>query len=65
MVAGGYLYENLPVAIECMQPLAIISVINLRDIYEQEGFASLKRLAKAAGINPQYLRQCATGWRGK
>lgn len=39
--------------------------MNLFDLYEQEGYEALKRLANAAGTDPQYLRQCATGWRGK
>ena len=39
--------------------------MDLGDIYEQEGYAGLKRLAEATGCSPQYLRQCATGWRGK
>lgn len=39
--------------------------MNLNDIYIEEGFAGLKRLAAAAGTDPQYLRQCAIGWRNK
>lgn len=39
--------------------------MNLHDIYQEGGFAALRRLAEAAGTDPQYLRQCATGWRGK
>ena len=39
--------------------------MNLHDIYQLEGFAGLKRLAEATEADPQYLRQCATGWRGK
>lgn len=39
--------------------------MNLRDLYEKEGFDALKALAKSAGTDPQYLRQCATNWRGK
>ncbi len=39
--------------------------MNLRDIYQEGGFSALKRLAEAADTDPQYLRQCATGWRGK
>lgn len=39
--------------------------MNLHDIYREEGFAGLKRLAEATGSHPQYLRQCATRWRGK
>lgn len=39
--------------------------MNLSDIYRNEGFAALKRLAAATGADPQYLRQCATNWRGK
>lgn len=39
--------------------------MNLRDLYEEGGFAALKVLAKAADTDPQYLRQCALGWRKK
>jgi hypothetical protein len=39
--------------------------MNLSDIYKTEGFAGLKRLAEMTGADPQYLRQCATGWRNK
>jgi hypothetical protein len=39
--------------------------MNLHDIYKNEGFAGMKRLAEATGADAQYLRQCATGWRGK
>ena len=39
--------------------------MNLKDLYDEGGFAALKRLAEKAGTDPQYLRQCATGWRGK
>jgi len=39
--------------------------MDLSDIYEQEGFSGLKKLAEATGSNAQYLRQCATGFRGK
>jgi hypothetical protein len=39
--------------------------MNLKDIYDQEGAEGLKRLAEAAGTDPQYLRQCATRWRNR
>lgn len=39
--------------------------MNLRDIYEDGGYAALRELAKKIGADPQYLRQCATGWKGK
>ena len=39
--------------------------MNPYDLYEEGGFPALKRLAEAAGTDPQYLRQCATPWRGK
>jgi hypothetical protein len=39
--------------------------MNLKQIYEAEGFQALKLLAEKAGADAQYLRQCATGWRGK
>jgi len=39
--------------------------MNLSDIYQEEGFDGLRRLAQAAGTDPQYLRQCATRWRGR
>ena len=39
--------------------------MNLSDIYKNEGIAGLRRLSDATGANLQYLRQCATGWRGK
>lgn len=39
--------------------------MNLQDIYREEGYSGLKRLAEATGSDPRYLRQCATRWRGK
>ena len=39
--------------------------MNLSDIYQAEGIEGLRRLANAVDSDPQYLRQCATGWRGK
>jgi len=39
--------------------------MNLSDIYQQEGFAGLKRLAEATDSNAVYLRQCAVGFRNK
>lgn len=39
--------------------------MNLYDLYELEGLQGLRRLAEKAGTDPQYLRQCATGWRNK
>lgn len=39
--------------------------MNLHDLYQEGGFAALKRLAEATHTNAQYLRQCATRWRGK
>jgi hypothetical protein len=39
--------------------------MNLSDIYKEGGFGALKRLAEITGNDPQYLRQIATGWRGK
>lgn len=39
--------------------------MDLSNIYENEGFAGMKRLAEATGADAQWLRQCATGWRGK
>ena len=39
--------------------------MNLYDIYKTDGFAGLKELAEKVGSDPQYLRQCATSWRGK
>lgn len=39
--------------------------MNLKDIYQAEGFKGLKLLAIAAKADPQYLRQCATGWHNK
>jgi hypothetical protein len=39
--------------------------LSLRDIYQEGGFSALKRLAEASGADAQYLRQCATGWRGR
>lgn len=39
--------------------------MNLNDIYQEGGFPALKLLAKKAGTDAQYLRQCATRWRGK
>ena len=39
--------------------------MNLSDIYKEEGYSGLKRLAELTGANPQYLRQCASGWKGK
>lgn len=39
--------------------------MNLHDIYQEGGFAALRRLAEATGSDPQYLWQCATRWRGK
>lgn len=47
------------------QLLAIIRKMNLSDIYMEGGYEALKKLAESAGTNPQYLRQCATRWRGK
>jgi hypothetical protein len=49
-----------------MESLWLLSEgMNLYDIYQQEGFQGLRRLAEAVGADPQYLRQCATGWKGK
>lgn len=45
--------------------LAMLLDMNLRELYDEGGFAALKRLAEAANTDPQYLRQCAKGWRGK
>jgi hypothetical protein len=39
--------------------------MNLSEFYEKEGFDGLKRLADAAGTDPQWLRQCATRWRNR
>lgn len=39
--------------------------MGLDDIYKSDGFVALKVLAEKVGADPQYLRQCATGWRGK
>lgn len=39
--------------------------MNLHDIYAAEGFDGLKKLAALTNSDPQYLRQCATGWKGK
>jgi hypothetical protein len=39
--------------------------MNLEDFYKAEGFDGLRRLADAAGTDPQYLRQCATRWRNR
>jgi len=39
--------------------------MNLLDIYEEGGFHALRELAEKANTDAQYLRQLATGWRGK
>jgi len=37
--------------------------MNLYDLYTQDGFKGLRRLADVVGMNPKYLYQCATGRR--
>ena len=39
--------------------------MNLKQIYDLEGSAGMKRLADATGAHHQYLWQCAHRWRGK
>lgn len=39
--------------------------MNLRDVYDEGGFAALRNLAEIVESNPRYLHQCAIGWRNK
>ena len=38
--------------------------MNISDLYRDEGYGGLVKLATAADVNPKYLYQCATGRRG-
>lgn len=43
----------------------MIRCMNLLDLYQEGGLDALRDLAGKAHTDAQYLRQCATRWRGK